>query len=66
MPLQRSGQETLGGSQIAPSAEPKLDRVTVAVDGAVEIFPLASDFDVSLVNVPPSTDRSVAAVEPLQ
>jgi hypothetical protein len=38
MPLKSLAQELLGGSQIAPLAEPELDRVAVVVDGAVEIL----------------------------
>ena len=41
MPLEGLAQKPFGGSQIAPLAEPELDRVAVAVDGAVEIPPLA-------------------------
>jgi hypothetical protein len=49
MSLKRLAQESLGGRQITSLAEPKLDRIAVAVDGAVEILPLAPDFDVDTV-----------------
>ena len=35
MPFECLEQEPLGGRQIAPLAEPELDRVTIAVNGAV-------------------------------
>jgi hypothetical protein len=37
VPLESLAQKLLGGRQITPLAEPELDRVTMAVDGAVEI-----------------------------
>ncbi len=48
------------------AAEPELDRVAVAIDGAVEIFPLASDLDVSFVDMPFARYRAFALIEVLQ
>ena len=59
MPLKGLAQEPLGSSQIAPLAEPELDGVPDAIDSSIEIFPLASNFDVSLVNVPLGSDGSL-------
>jgi hypothetical protein len=62
----RLAQNPLGSSQIAPLAEPELDRVAAAVDRAVEIRPTPADLDVSFVDVPLASDHSLAAIEPLQ
>ncbi len=59
MPLQRSGKETLCGSQIAPLAEQELDGVTNTVNGSIEICPLTWDFDLSLIHVPFASDGSL-------
>jgi hypothetical protein len=36
-PIESLAQKLFGGRQITPLAEPELDRVTMAVDGSVEI-----------------------------
>jgi hypothetical protein len=59
-------QKPFGCSEVAPLAEPELDRITIAVNCVVEISPLASDIDVSFVDMPLVSDRSLAAIEPLQ
>jgi hypothetical protein len=64
--LQSLSQETLGGRQIASLAEPKFNGIAVAVDGTTEILPLASNFDVSLVEVLFASDGFLALVEALQ
>jgi hypothetical protein len=66
MPLECLVQKPFGGRQIASFTEPELDRVPIAVDGAVEIPPLAADLDVSFIDMPLVSDRAFAAVEPLQ
>jgi hypothetical protein len=66
VPLECLSQKPLGRSQIAPLTEPEFDCVTVAVDCAVKKHPTATDLDVSFVDVPPISDRSLAAIEPLQ
>ena len=49
MTLQRLAQEAFGRRQITVLAEPELDRVADAVDGAIEIHPLAANLDVGFV-----------------
>src|SRR3712207_5458968 len=66
MSLQCLAHEPLRGSQITSFAEPELDRVAVAVNGAIEIPPLASDPDICLINVPPGSDGSLAGIEAFQ
>jgi hypothetical protein len=66
MPLERLAQEPSGSREVAPLAEPELDRIAIAVDGSIEIFPLASDIDVSFVNVLLGSDGSLACIEALQ
>jgi hypothetical protein len=66
VPLQRSGEEALCGSQIAPLAEPELDRVPVAVDGAIEIHPSPAHLDIRLIDMPVPADGSLASIEPLE
>ncbi len=66
MPLECLAQEPLGSRQIPRLTKPELDGVAVAVDRAIEIPPLASDFDVCLVDMPLSGDGSLAPVELLQ
>jgi hypothetical protein len=66
VPLEGLAQEALGSREVSPLAEPELDRVAVAVDGTVEIPPLASDPDVGLVDMPSASDSPLAPIEPLQ
>jgi hypothetical protein len=60
MPLECFAQKPFGRSQVSLGTEPEFDRVAIAVDGSIEIFPFASDFDVSFVNVPFGSDGSLA------
>jgi hypothetical protein len=66
MPLERLAQESFGGSQVAPLAEPEFDRVTIAVDGPVQILLPPADLDVCFINMPLVSDRALAPVEALQ
>ena len=66
MPLEGLSQKLFGRSQIAPFAEPELNSVAMAVDGTVEIAPLAPYFDICLVDMPLSGDGSLSLIEPLQ
>ena len=66
MPLECLAQKLLGGSKIAPLTEPEVDGVTITVDGSVEIFPLAADFEVCFVSVLLGSDGSLSPIEPLQ
>ena len=63
MPFQRTSQEPLRGCEIAPLAEPELDRVAIAVDGAVEIYPPATDLDLGFVEMPSLGDRPLPPIE---
>ena len=47
-------------------AEPEFDRVADAVDGAVEIHPLAANLDVGLIPKPLAADCTLALVDSLQ
>jgi hypothetical protein len=66
MPLECLAQKSLGRSQIAPFTRPEFDGVTVAVDDSIEIFPLASHFDVSLIHVPFPADAPFATIKALE
>ena len=48
--FQRLAEEALGGLQVALGREQKVDRVSVLVDGPVQIPPLTPDLDVCLVD----------------
>ena len=45
-----SGIPKLGGVEIALRGKQEVDRISVLVDGAVQVSPLAADLDVGLVN----------------
>jgi hypothetical protein len=47
-------------------AKPKLDLVTIAVDGAVQIPPPPTDLDISLLDMLRFGDGSLAGIEALQ
>ncbi len=66
MAFERPAQEPFGGSHIAPFAEPELDRVAMAVDGAVQVHPATANFDIRLINMPRPADGSLAWVKLLQ
>jgi hypothetical protein len=57
MPLECFAQEPFGSREVPPRAGPEFSGVTVAVDGAIEISPLVSNFDVGLVNMPSASDN---------
>jgi len=65
VPIERLAQKSLGSSGVVPRAEPEFDRILITVDGSMEIFPLPSDFDVSLTDVPFPADTSLAKIEAL-
>ena len=48
--FQRLAEEALGGLQVALRGEQEVDRVSVLVDGPVQVAPLAADLDVCLVD----------------
>lgn len=66
MALQDLQQEAFGRRRVTVFAEEEFDRIAEAVDGAIEIHPLAADFDVGLVHVPLSSDAPFASVGSVQ
>ncbi|SCY99846.1 hypothetical protein SAMN02927923_03304 [Microvirga guangxiensis] len=65
MPLESLAQEPLGGRQVAPLIEPKLNRAAMAVDRAAQIHPATSHLDVCLVDMPLAGRGSLAGIEAL-
>jgi hypothetical protein len=59
-------QKPFGCSEVAPLAEPELDRITNAVNRAVKISPLPTNLYVGFVDVPLGSDSSLAGVEAIQ
>jgi hypothetical protein len=57
MLFSRPGKEPLGGCNVTPFAQEKVDGSTLLIDGAIEVDPLASDFEVSLIHAPRVADR---------
>src|SRR5689334_22475629 len=66
MPFKCFAQEAPSGREIAPFAEPEIDRVAMAIDRAGQVHPAPSDFDVGFIHMPPASDGSLSAIEPLQ
>ena len=66
MPLKSLAQEPLGSGEIAPLAEPELDRVAIAVDRPVQLPPPPADLDVCLINMPFAGDWALAPIELFQ
>jgi len=56
-------QEPPGRSQISLGGEKEVNRIARAVDGAVEIFPLARNFDVGIIHAPASSHGALAPTE---
>jgi hypothetical protein len=54
MLLRCPGKETLGGRDVPPSAQEKIDGAARFIHGAIEVDPLAFDLEVSLVHAPPT------------
>lgn len=66
MPLERLAQEAFGSHEVAALAEPELDCVAIAVDGAKKIHPPSAHFDICLIDVPLPADGPLASVKWLQ
>jgi hypothetical protein len=64
--LECLAQKPLSGRQITSLAQPELDGVAVAVDGPVQVHPSPADFDVGLIDMPLSSDGSLASMKLLQ
>jgi hypothetical protein len=50
------GREPLSGGHITMFAQQRIDGSTLLIDGAIEIDPLAFDFDVGFIHTPGVTD----------
>ena len=57
MLFSRPGKEPLGGCNVTPFAQEKIDGSTLFIDGAIEVDPLTFDLEVSLVHAPRVADR---------
>src|SRR5580692_415188 len=51
-----SRKEPLGGCNVTPFAQEKVDGSTLLIDGAIEVDPLAFDFDVGFIHTPGVAD----------
>src|SRR6202048_4538446 len=58
MLFSRPGKEPLGGCNVTPFAQEKVDGSTLLIDGTIEVDPLAFDLEVSLIHAPRVTHRS--------
>jgi len=56
MLFSRPGKEPLGGCNVTPFAQEKVDGSTLLIDGAIEVDPLAFDFDVGFIHTPGVAD----------
>src|ERR1700745_4274891 len=56
MLFSRPGKESLGGSNVTPFAQEKVDGSTLLIDGAIEVDPLAFYFDVGFIHTPGVAD----------
>jgi hypothetical protein len=51
------GKELLSGGHISPFAQEEFDGSTLPIDGAIEVDPLATNLDISLIYAPGIADR---------
>jgi hypothetical protein len=58
MLYRRMGKEPLGGSHITPFAQEKINRVTLFIDRAIQVNPLALYLDVGFIHAP-ATDSAL-------
>src|SRR5271157_5728013 len=65
MLFSRPGKEPLGGCNVTPFAQEKVDGSTLLIDGAIEVDPLAFDFDVGFIHTPRVTDRGCVMIPAL-
>jgi Zincin-like metallopeptidase len=57
MLFRRPGKEPLSGGHITPFAQEKVDGSTMPINGAIEVDPLATNLNISLVYAPGIADR---------
>jgi hypothetical protein len=62
MLLRRCGKEPLGGCDMPPSAQEKIDGAARFIDAAIQVDPLGFDLEVSLIHAPRVTDRTALRV----
>ena len=58
----RLGKEPLGGRDVPPSAQEKIDAAARFIHGAIEVHPMAFDLEVSLIHAPRVADRPIEAL----
>ena len=66
MQRERHIKKPLGGYQISSLAKPELDRITMAVNGALQVHPRAAHLDIGHIDVPLSADGALATTKALQ
>lgn len=66
MTIERLLEKAFYSKQIAMFAEVELDRIPKAVDGAIEIHPLATNFDIGLVHMPLRGHSALTQIKSLQ
>ncbi len=66
MMSQNLAYEAFGSFQVSLFTQQELDRIAIAVDGAIKIKPLAFDSYVGLILVPLSCGLTLFLIEPLQ
>src|SRR5277367_3460951 len=57
MLFSRPGKEPLGGCNVTPFAQEKVDGAPLFIYGAIQVDPLAFDLEVSLIHAPRVADR---------
>jgi len=55
--------KVFGSAQFTLFAETELNRITIAIDGAVSVQPVAFDLDVRLIEVPFACDLTLSPLE---
>ena len=65
MLFSRPGKEPLGGCDVTPFAQEKIDGSALLIDGAIEVDPLAFDLDVGFIHAPGVADRPCVMVPAL-
>jgi hypothetical protein len=56
MLFSRPRKEPLGGCNVTPFAQEKVDGSTLLIEGAIEVDPLAFNFDVGFIRTPGVAD----------
>src|SRR5271169_6770191 len=65
MLFSRPGKEPLGGCNVTPFAQEKVDGAARFIHGAIEVDPLAFDLEVSLIHAPGVADRPCVMIPAL-